>query len=77
MKNFITGKGNTVLGIIFAIVIFVLLRELFGWGGYIGAAVTGAIAGGVGFGLAALIKARLESGEEKTDEEQANEEEKP
>ena len=75
MKSFITGKGNTVIGILFTIIIFVLLRGLFGWGGYLGAAITGAIAGGVGFGLASVIKSVLTKGEEETGEEQASEEE--
>jgi len=56
MKNFLSGsKGNTVLGVILAILTFVFLNIAFGLGGAIG----GAIAGGVGFGVAAVIKARL------------------
>ena len=71
MKNFITGKGNTVLGIILTIIFFILLGAITGLGGAIG----GAIAGVAGFGLAAVIKATLTKGEE-AGQEQTSEEEK-
>ena len=56
MKDFLRSKkGNTVLGIAFAVGCFLFLNVVFGLGGAIG----GAISGLVGFGAAAVIKKKL------------------
>jgi len=65
MKEFLTSKvGNVVLGAVLALIIFVFLRVfIFDGSSYIGAAIAGGIAGGVGFGGAAAIKGALTKGE--------------
>ena len=52
MAKFVTSKvGNTIIGIVLAVLIFVALNVFVGLGGAIG----GAIAGGVGFGVAGVL----------------------
>jgi len=65
MKEFLCGKkGNTILWVVSAIVVFVLLNIVIGLGGAIG----GAIAGMSGFAIAEVVKAVLKP-KEKSDED--------
>ena len=61
MKDFlISSKGNTILGIVLVIIIFIVMGLIgLGFGGIL----QGAIAGAIGFGLAAVIKSALIKGE--------------
>ena len=73
MKEFIcSSKGNTVIGVVLAVIVFIALNFVFGLGGAIG----GAISGAVGFGIATVLKLVLKPAEkptEKTDVEDTNE----
>ena len=72
MKDFLCGSvGNTILGIILAIIVFVVLSSLFNFGGVVGGAIFGGIAGAVGFGAAAVIKNALSPTEEAAKEEKS------
>ena len=63
MKAFLTGRiGNPLLGIAMTIAFFVLLDAILGPDDARGSAIMGAIAGTVGFGVAAVIRHALLSG---------------
>jgi len=61
MKKLLASKaGGNILGVIFAVGLFVLMMFVFEIGGAIG----GAIAGGVGFGVGAVISNACKEKEE-------------
>ena len=75
MKNLLSSKvGNTILGIALSIIFIMILRQLLGLGGYIGAGINGALGGALGFGIAAAIQSALTKGEKESEEEGNNEE---
>ena len=62
MKKFLgSNAGSSVLGIILAISTFVFLERIFNLDSILVDIIAGAIAGGVGFGIAIFIQFKVNS----------------